>query len=65
MLLTTTGAKSGQARTLPLLYLTDGERLILIASNYGKPPGVVPATWSPSHRRSTRWQAQRCLHGGE
>jgi len=35
MLLTTTGAKSGQPRTLPLLYLTDGERLILIASNYG------------------------------
>ncbi|RDH77434.1 nitroreductase family deazaflavin-dependent oxidoreductase [Mycolicibacterium moriokaense] len=36
MLLTTTGAKSGQQRTLPLLYLTDGEHLILIASNYGK-----------------------------
>src|ERR1700754_4386114 len=37
MLLTTTGAKSGQPRTLPLLYLTDGERLVLMASNYGKP----------------------------
>jgi deazaflavin-dependent oxidoreductase (nitroreductase family) len=36
MLLTTTGAKTGQQRTLPLLYLTDGDRLILIASNYGK-----------------------------
>jgi deazaflavin-dependent oxidoreductase (nitroreductase family) len=36
MLLTTTGAKSGQPRTLPLLYLTDGERLVLMASNYGK-----------------------------
>ncbi|MDT7729929.1 MAG: hypothetical protein QOK45_182, partial [Mycobacterium sp.] len=36
MLLTTKGAKSGQPRTLPLLYLTDGERLILMASNYGK-----------------------------
>jgi deazaflavin-dependent oxidoreductase (nitroreductase family) len=36
MLLTTTGAKSGQARTLPLLFVTDGERLVLIASNYGK-----------------------------
>jgi deazaflavin-dependent oxidoreductase (nitroreductase family) len=35
MLLTTTGAKTGQPRTLPLLYLTDRERLILIASNYG------------------------------
>jgi len=36
MLLTTTGAKSGQPRTLPLLYVTDGEGLLLIASNYGK-----------------------------
>jgi deazaflavin-dependent oxidoreductase (nitroreductase family) len=36
MLLTTTGAKTGQPRTLPLLYVTDGDHLILIASNYGK-----------------------------
>src|ERR1044072_3157085 len=36
MLLTTTGAKSGLPRTLPLLYLTDGDHLILIAPNYGK-----------------------------
>jgi deazaflavin-dependent oxidoreductase (nitroreductase family) len=36
MLLTTTGAKTGRPRTLPLLYLTDGDHLILIASNYGK-----------------------------
>ena len=35
MLLTTTGAKSGRPRTLPLLYVTDGDRLILMASNYG------------------------------
>ncbi len=35
MLLTTTGAKSGLPRTLPLLYVTDGDSLILIASNYG------------------------------
>ena len=36
MLLTTTGAKSGLPRALPLVYATDGDRLILIASNYGK-----------------------------
>lgn len=36
MLLTTTGAKTGQRRTLPLLYVTDGDAIILIASNYGK-----------------------------
>ncbi len=36
MLLTTTGAKTGLPRTLPLLYVTDGDRILLIASNYGK-----------------------------
>lgn len=36
MLLTTTGAKSGLPRTLPLVYVTDGEQVILMASNYGK-----------------------------
>jgi deazaflavin-dependent oxidoreductase (nitroreductase family) len=36
MLLTTTGAKTGLPRTLPLLYLDDGDDIILIASNYGK-----------------------------
>ncbi len=34
LLLTTTGRKSGKARTVPLCYLTDGDRLVLIAS-YG------------------------------
>jgi len=37
MLLTTTGAKTGSARTSPLLYVVDGTSLILIASNYGRP----------------------------
>ncbi len=36
MLLTTTGAKTGLPRTLPLLYLDDGDDITLIASNYGK-----------------------------
>jgi len=34
--LTTTGARSGQPRTLPLTGLPDGEKYILIASNYGQ-----------------------------
>lgn len=34
--LTTTGAKSGQSRTLPLAGLPDGDRLVLIASNFGR-----------------------------
>jgi deazaflavin-dependent oxidoreductase (nitroreductase family) len=36
VMLTTTGAKSGQSRTLPLLGFPDGERMVVIASNYGQ-----------------------------
>ncbi|WP_165360606.1 nitroreductase family deazaflavin-dependent oxidoreductase [Candidatus Chloroploca sp. Khr17] len=35
LMLTTTGARSGELRTVPLVYLRDGERIVLIASNYG------------------------------
>lgn len=35
--LTTTGAKSGQRRDTPLNYMADGERIILIASQTGRP----------------------------
>ena len=34
MLLTTKGAKSGQPRSLPLLYIADGDQLILMAFDY-------------------------------
>lgn len=37
MMLTTVGAKTGLHRSLPLLYLTDGESLVVMASNYGRP----------------------------
>lgn len=37
LLLTTTGRKSGQARTWPLAYFKDGDRLIVIASAGGEP----------------------------
>ena len=36
-MLTTTGAKTGRPRTLPVLALPDGEDVILIASNFGRP----------------------------
>jgi deazaflavin-dependent oxidoreductase (nitroreductase family) len=36
-MLTTTGARSGKPRTLPVLGLPDGEDMILIASNFGRP----------------------------
>lgn len=35
LLLTTTGAKTGKARSHPLLYVEDGDALLLVASNYG------------------------------
>lgn len=34
-LLTTTGRKSGQPRTAPLIYLADGDRVIVVASQGG------------------------------
>lgn len=37
LLLTTTGAKSGEARTTPLVYSKDGDRIIVIASMGGAP----------------------------
>ena len=37
LLLTTTGAKSGQARTAPLVYLPDGDRYVVFASKAGAP----------------------------
>jgi deazaflavin-dependent oxidoreductase (nitroreductase family) len=35
MLLTSTGRRSGQPRTAPVLYLADGESLVVISSNGG------------------------------
>jgi len=40
LLLTTTGRKTGKPRTTPLLYLRDGDRWVVIASNGG-------ADWEP------------------
>lgn len=37
LLLTTTGARSGEPRTTPMGYFSDGERLVVIASNRGAP----------------------------
>jgi deazaflavin-dependent oxidoreductase (nitroreductase family) len=36
-MLTTTGAKTRRARTVPVLGLPDGEDMIVIASNFGRP----------------------------
>ena len=37
LLLTHTGARSGQKRETPLLYTADGERIVLVASKAGNP----------------------------
>ncbi|HEY2384261.1 MAG TPA: nitroreductase family deazaflavin-dependent oxidoreductase [Terriglobia bacterium] len=42
LLLTTKGRRSGQQRTVPLLYLLDGDNVVLVASNGG---AVKHPTW--------------------
>ena len=37
LLLTTTGARTGKARTTPVVYTRDGERLVIVASKAGAP----------------------------
>jgi deazaflavin-dependent oxidoreductase (nitroreductase family) len=37
LLLTTTGRKSGEERTTPLIHRTDGDRYVIIASQGGRP----------------------------
>ncbi len=37
IILTTTGAKSGQPRSMPLIGIPQGENLVIIASNWGQP----------------------------
>ncbi len=37
ILLTTTGAKTGQRRIIPLMYVSDGDRVLAIASKGGSP----------------------------
>ena len=36
LFLTHTGARSGKKSTTPLVYFTDGEDAIVVASNYGR-----------------------------
>jgi len=37
LLLTTVGARTGSPRTTPLMFVPDGDRLLVIASNIGAP----------------------------
>lgn len=49
LLLTTRGAKTGQLRSTPLLYITDRDRVVLIGSNGGRP-------------RHPSWYHNLCAH---
>ena len=56
---TTTGAKSGQPRAIPLIAIPDGEKIFLIASNWG---GKKFPAWYHNLRVNPRAQI---TYGGE
>lgn len=58
VVLTTTGAKSGQPRSIPLAGIPDGEKIILIPSSFGSPH--YPA-WYYNLRANP--QVEISLHG--
>ena len=45
VLLTTTGRRSGEPRTTPMMFHRDGDRVLVIASNIG---AAAEAAWSPA-----------------
>ena len=52
-LVTTTGAKSGLARTHPLVLIDDSDGLLAIGSNYGRPPHPAWSTNLLAHPECT------------
>ena len=50
--LTTTGRRTGKVRTVPLLHVADGDRLVLIASNWGRPSHPAWALNLDAHREA-------------
>jgi deazaflavin-dependent oxidoreductase (nitroreductase family) len=56
-MLTTTGAKSGLPRTLPVLALREGDETILIASNFGR-------AWHPAWYHNLRAHPRATLVAG-
>jgi len=55
LLLTTVGRKTGKLRTTPLLYIKNGNRIALVASNYGRDRD--PSWWT-NLRRNPQAQVQ-------
>ena len=54
--MTTTGARSGEARTAAVIYFNDGDDVILIASNYG---GTRHPAWYHNLRANPTARLQR------
>jgi deazaflavin-dependent oxidoreductase (nitroreductase family) len=72
VLLTTTGRRSGQSRTAPVLYMADGDRLVVIGSNAGNPKAPAWALNLLAHPdaevqvRADRWPVRsRAAQGDE
>ena len=65
LLLTTTGAKSGQPRLAPLVYSRDGDGYVIVASKKAARPPIRRGTTTSSRTRSSRWRwvARRSRHG--
>lgn len=55
LLLTTTGRRSGVARTSPLVYLPDGDRYVVYGSNGGQ---AVPPAWLLNLQAEPRAQVE-------
>jgi len=53
LMLTTTGHKSGEPRTAPLATLPDGDSLVVVASNFGKPHHPAWSTNLLHHPQAT------------
>jgi deazaflavin-dependent oxidoreductase (nitroreductase family) len=58
LLLTTTGRKSGEPRTAPLVYLPDGERQVVIGSNVRTPAWALNLRANPDAEVQVRGKRQ-------
>ena len=71
LLLTTTGAKSGRTLTKPLVYTTDGDRLVVLASFAGGPKNppwyhnLVANPVATVELGSERFRVQAAVTAGE
>lgn len=71
LLLTTTGARSGESRTWPLAYFGDGDPWVVFAANGGRPnrPGwyhnLVANPGADIEVGTSRWQVTASIASGD